>query len=53
MQYESVSEAYSEPSQTTKMELFVKMVKAERLKPVNYFRKKLLLRCSTVFWIHL
>ena len=39
-------EGYSEPSQTSKLELLAIIVDA-----VNYFRKKLLLRCLTRFWI--
>ena len=49
-----VVEACSESSQTSKAELFVKIVNDFRpLSPVNYFHKKLHLRCLTGFWIHL
>ena len=39
------SEAYSEPSQTSKMKLFVNVI--------NGFCKNFHLRCLTEFWIHL
>ena len=41
-----IAEAYSESSGTSKMELFQKCL---RLKAINYFCKKHLLRCSTGF----
>lgn len=37
-----IFKAYSQTSWTSKMEL----------KPVSYFREKIYLRCSNVFWIH-
>ena len=40
-----------EPIPTSKMKLFCK--NSQRLKAVNYFHKKLHLRCYTGFWIHL
>ena len=42
-------EVYSEPSQTSKMELFVKIVNGCQL----FFCKKLHFRCFTLFWIRL
>ena len=43
----TISEAYSESIQTTKMELLVKIVGS--FQALTIFTKKLLLRCSTVF----
>ena len=54
------SEAFSDPSRTSRIDIFAKIV--NRFQPifakssilaVNYFRKKLHLRSSTVFWISL
>ena len=42
-----LTEMYSEPCQTSKMKLYAKIVN------VNYFHKKLHLRCWTGFWIRL
>ena len=49
--YWSKAEAYSEPSQISKMEFFVKI--GNICQQLNDFRKKLRLRCLTVFWMHL
>ena len=44
-----ITEAYSKLSQTSAMELFLKIV--DELKAVNCFHKNLQLRCLTGFWI--
>ena len=43
--FTSCSKALSEPTQIFKMEFFRKIT--------HYFRKKLLSKCLTMFWIHL
>ena len=49
----SREETHSKPSQSSKMNHFAKIVNGcQRLSAVNYFRKKIRLRCSTGFWIH-
>ena len=45
------TKAYSEPRQTSKKKLFAKIV--NDWKSLTYFRKKLLLRCLILFWIHI
>ena len=45
--YYDKTEGYLDPCQTYKIELLVK--KSQRLKTVNYFHKKLHLRCLTGF----
>ena len=47
--YWSKAEAYSEPSQISKMELFLKI--GNICQQLNDFRKKLRLRCLNVFWM--
>ena len=44
-----LSEVHGKPCQTSKMELFVKMVTSFRAKAINYSRKKLNLKCLTGF----
>ena len=44
-----ISEAYSEPFQTSKMVIFAKIVK--QLTAVDYYCRTLHLRCLTRFWI--
>ena len=47
----NIPETYSEPSRTSKMKVFAKIVQGK--KPLIVFAKRFYLRCSTGFWIRL